>query len=150
MKKLHILTLIALLAAVAALVAATAACEEVIDKPDKPTPVNPTPVNPTPVDPTPAVIPVTSVTLNQTSIQLKVGGNYTLTATVAPSDATDKTVAWKSSDTQVATVDASGKIKAEAPGKTVITATSGNYSAQCEVSVILSGGNEDFGYDKLK
>lgn len=50
-------------------------------------------------------VAVTGVTLDKTSASLTVGGTETLTATVNPDDATDKTVTWKSSDESVATVD---------------------------------------------
>ena len=57
-------------------------------------------------------MPVSGVTLNKTSLTLNIGANETLTATVAPADATNKKVTWKSSDAAVATVDANGKVTA--------------------------------------
>ena len=50
------------------------------------------------------VIAVTGITLSQTSVSLEVGGKVSLTATVSPSDATDKTVTWTSSNSSVASV----------------------------------------------
>ena len=79
--------------------------------------------------------PVESVTLNQTTASLRVGQTVTLTATVMPEDATDKTVTWTSSNEAVATVDANGKVTAKALGKAVITAKSGDVSATCTVTV---------------
>ena len=83
------------------------------------------------------VIPVTSVTLDKTSLSMQVGETETLTATVNPADATDKNVTWSSSDVSVATV-ADGKITAKKSGTATITAKSGNYTAECVVSVSVN------------
>ena len=72
-----------------------------------------------------ADVAVTSVSLNQTSVSLQKGSTATLTATVSPSNATDKTVTWTSSNTSVATVS-NGTVKAVAKGTATITATSAN------------------------
>ena len=69
----------------------------------------------------PEIIRVTSVSLNKTSITLAVDDNETLTATVLPENATNKTVTWGSSDTSVAAVDANGKITAVGLGNATIT-----------------------------
>ena len=82
--------------------------------------------------------PVESVTLNQTTASLRVGQTVTLTATVQPEDATDKTVTWSSSNEAVATVDAEGKVTAKALGKAVITASCGDASATCAVTVVAT------------
>ncbi len=90
-------------------------------------------------------VPVTSVTLNKASIALVQGNSETLVATVNPSDATDKTVIWESSDTKVATVDTNGKVTAVKAGKSIITAKVGGKSATCTVTVAPSnipGGHE--------
>jgi len=81
-------------------------------------------------------INVTGVTLNQTAISLNVGNTQTLTATVSPSDATDKTVTWSSSNTAVATVS-SGVVTAVAQGTAVITVTTadGGKTANCNITV---------------
>ena len=81
------------------------------------------------------VIAVTSVTLNKTSLPLKVGESETIIATVKPDNATDKTVTWTSSAASVATVDNSGKVSAIAVGTAFITATAGDKNATCEVTV---------------
>lgn len=79
-------------------------------------------------------VAVTSITLNKSELTLEVGGEYTLTATVAPDDATDKSITWASSDTAVATV-ANGKVTAVAAGSATITAKAGEKSAACSVTV---------------
>lgn len=80
---------------------------------------------------------VTDVKLNKTSLSLKVGETYTLIASVQPSSATDKSVTWTSSNTDVANVSASGKITAQKPGTTTITVSTkdGNKKATCKVTV---------------
>ena len=74
-------------------------------------------------------ISVTGVTLNKESTTLTVGGTETLTATVAPDDATDKTVTWSSSNTNVATVSDAGLVTAVAAGTATITVTATNGTA---------------------
>ena len=76
----------------------------------------------------------TSVTLNKTTLALVVGKSETLTATVAPTGATDK-VTWTSSNTAVATVSAEGVVTAVSEGETTIAATAGSVSASCKVTV---------------
>lgn len=79
--------------------------------------------------------PVTSVTLNKTSASLKVGEIVTLTATIGPDDATDKTVTWTTSDATVATVS-NGVITAKKIGTATITAKAGDKTATCLITVI--------------
>ncbi len=86
----------------------------------------------------PVVVGVTSVTLDITEKAVKKGETFTLTATVAPSDVTDKTVTWSSSDDNVASVDAKGKVTAVGGGSAVITATSGGKTATCNVTVTVA------------
>lgn len=81
-----------------------------------------------------AVIAVTSVTLSKTSLSLLEGEKATLTATVSPSDATDKTVTWTSSNEKVMTVY-DGTVTAVKAGTATVTATAGDKSATCEVQV---------------
>lgn len=81
-----------------------------------------------------ARIPVSSITLDYTSAVLDEGEKLQLAATVLPDDATDKTVTWTSSDTQVATVE-NGLVTALKAGRTVITATADGISATCPVTV---------------
>ena len=91
-------------------------------------------------------IPVTGITLNTTTASLEVGKTTTLTATVEPSDATNKSVTWTSSDTSVATVAPDGTVTAVKAGAATITATAADgsgKSAACTVTVTGSstGGN---------
>ncbi len=79
-------------------------------------------------------VKVTSVTLNKTALTLQVDGEETLTATVAPDNATDKTVTWTTSNGSVATVD-NGAVTAVSAGTATITATADGKSATCTVTV---------------
>jgi len=89
-------------------------------------------------------IPVTGVTLNKNSISLKVGETETLTATVAPDNATNKAVTWSSSDATKATVS-EGVVTAVAAGTATITVTTadGSKTAQCTVTVTSVGSDDD-------
>ncbi|WP_273396283.1 Ig-like domain-containing protein [Thermophilibacter mediterraneus] len=89
---------------------------------------------------TAATVPVTSVTLSQNQARLYYNGTpntLALTATVAPDNATNKVVAWTSSNSAVATVDGSGNVTAVAPGTATITVTTadGGMTATCLVTV---------------
>ena len=79
--------------------------------------------------------PVEEVTLSQDSLFLKVDETATLTATVKPADADEKTVTWESDDENVATVK-NGVVTAVGKGKANITAKVGGKSAVCEVIVV--------------
>ncbi|MBR4744160.1 MAG: Ig-like domain-containing protein [Oscillospiraceae bacterium] len=85
----------------------------------------------------PGPVSVTGVTLDKETMALTVGGTGILTATVAPDNATNKNVAWSSSENTVATVDATGKVTAVAAGTATITATTedGEKTATCTVTV---------------
>ena len=80
---------------------------------------------------------VTGVTLNKATLTLIEGASETLTATVAPADATNQKVTWKSSNAAVATVDAAGKVTAVKAGEATITVTTedGGKTATCKVTV---------------
>ena len=86
--------------------------------------------------PTNAVKKVTDVKLSETTKTITVGEEFTLTATVAPADAADKTVMWTSDDSNVATVNG-GKVTAVAAGTAKITVTTkdGGKTATCAVTV---------------
>jgi uncharacterized protein YjdB len=83
-------------------------------------------------------IPVTAITLDKATMNLTAGGiTGTLTATVAPSNAYNKTVTWTSSNSTVATVS-NGTVTPAAEGTTTITATTseGGFTATCVVTVV--------------
>ena len=80
-------------------------------------------------------VPVTSIELNKTATTIQVGGSEILIATVLPENASDKTIAWSSSDEAVAVVSDSGRIVAKAEGTAIITARMGEISATCTVTV---------------
>ncbi|MCE5188446.1 MAG: Ig-like domain-containing protein [Eubacteriales bacterium] len=85
----------------------------------------------------PAVL-TTSLTLNKSDLALNVGDAETLTVTGSPSNATNKTLIWTSSNTDVASVTSAGKVTANAKGTAVITATSTDGSGKkvtCVVTV---------------
>ncbi len=80
---------------------------------------------------------VTGVKINKTELELLKGKVYTLKATVAPTNATNKNVKWTSSNPSVATVTSTGKITAKKAGKATITVTTvdGSFKAKCKVTV---------------
>lgn len=81
---------------------------------------------------------VTNITLNQTAATLAVGQTLQLTSTITPSNATDKTVSWTSSNTSVATVTSEGYVVAKAAGSATITCSANDGSgmkATCSVTV---------------
>lgn len=86
------------------------------------------------VVPEPEVVPVTSVALDRNTLTLAEGNSITLTATVKPDNATDKTVTWSVSPEGFATV-ADGKVMAVKAGSCTVTATCGGKSASCAVTV---------------
>ena len=80
----------------------------------------------------------TSITIDQASVSLEIGETTTLTATVLPEDATDKSVTWTSSNEEVATVS-DGVVTAVTVGTATITATTNDgseMSASCDITVI--------------
>ena len=87
------------------------------------------------------VIPVAAsgISINPTTVTLKVGENTTVTATVVPANTTDKNLKWTSSDETVAMVDENGEITGVGLGQCAVTATTSNgISANCMVSVIAT------------
>ncbi len=81
------------------------------------------------------VIAVESVTLNKTEITLEIDETQTLTATLTPDNATDKTVTWTVAPEGVVSVDDNGNVTAIKDGTAMITATANGKTAQCSVTV---------------
>jgi len=86
---------------------------------------------------------VSSISLNSNSLILTIGKDSTLTTTVLPSNATDKTVTWTTSDATKATV-INGKITAIAAGTATITAKAGAITSTCFVTIFASSSTEDY------
>jgi uncharacterized protein YjdB len=84
-----------------------------------------------------AVVNVTGVKLDKSTLSLEEGATGNLVATVAPSTASDKTVTFASSDAAIATVDNTGKVTAVKAGNADITVTTkdGGKTAKCELTV---------------
>ncbi len=84
-----------------------------------------------------STVSVTGVNVNKTKVTLKVGSIETIIATVSPTNATNKSVSWTSSNNAIATVDSNGLITAVGKGTATITVTTadGNKTATIEVKV---------------
>ena len=83
------------------------------------------------------IISVTGISLSSKTLSLTEGDKETLSATVTPDNATDKSVSWASDNAAVASVNASGEVTAVKEGTATITATStdGGKTASCSVTV---------------
>lgn len=86
-------------------------------------------------------VSVSSITLNRSDQKLIVGDSVRIEATINPSNATDKTLTWKSSNTGVATVS-SGKVTAVGPGTAIITVSSNNGKSN-SITVNVAEQNSD-------
>lgn len=85
------------------------------------------------------VVAVNSVAINPTGpITLAIGDEVTLTATIAPENATNKQVTWSSDNSSVATVTDGGVVRALAVGTAIITAQAEGQSAICRINVAES------------
>lgn len=84
-----------------------------------------------------AVVSVESVGLNTNSLELSIGKEHKLEATITPSNATNKSVTWESSNSDVATVDNNGKVVGKSAGDATITVKTegGSKTATCTVKV---------------
>lgn len=83
----------------------------------------------------PVHIGVSGVELSETSYSMVVGDSLLLKAVITPSDATDQTVNWDSSEESVAVVSSSGLVSAVGKGTCVITASVDGKSARCAITV---------------
>lgn len=90
-----------------------------------------------PVDPVDPSVKVTGITINRTELELAVNAEASLTATVSPENATNKSVTWHSANTDIATVDVNGKVKGIKAGTTTVEAVTadGGFTAKCNVTV---------------
>ncbi|MGN0470379.1 MAG: Ig domain-containing protein, partial [Acutalibacteraceae bacterium] len=94
----------------------------------------------------PTTIAVTSISLNKSSLSLTVGDSATLKATIAPSNATNKSYSFSSSNNSVATVNSNGTVVAKKVGSCTITVKSSNgKTAKCSVTVKAKATSSDNG-----
>lgn len=99
-----------------------------------------------------ASVAVTGISVSPSELALTTGGTGSITATLAPSDATDQTITWTTSDSSVATVtgsDLTATVTAVAAGTATLTATTedGSYSSSCAVTV--SDADTSFKYIRI-
>ena len=82
--------------------------------------------------------PPKDLTLNPSSMTLTEGGTGQIAAVIDPADAIDKTIAWSSANTSIATVSSGGLVTAISPGTTTVTATTntGKITKSCSVTVM--------------
>ena len=94
-------------------------------------------------------VSVTGVSLNKKTLQMVVGNTATLTASILPTNASNKSVTWTSSNTATATVSSTGTISAKAEGVTTITCKTvdGNFTAECYVVVSAVNSEYNFSYE---
>lgn len=92
------------------------------------------------------VVPVTDIKINTENVTINVGGTVTLTTTITPSNATDKTVTWSSSDSNIATVSNKGEVTGKKAGTVTITAKSSN--GKTATSKVTVKSNAYFKLDK--
>ncbi|GHU83060.1 hypothetical protein AGMMS50284_5960 [Clostridia bacterium] len=114
----------------------SASCTVTVKAAAPPAPAQPAATKP--ATPSNTTVKVTGVKLNTNSLNWKVDQTGTFTATVSPSNATNKNVTWSSSNTNIATVDSKGKLTAVGVGSTTITCTSvadNSKKATCAVKV---------------
>lgn len=98
----------------------------------------------------PTVIAVTSVSLGKNTLSIKKGESATLTATVKPSNATNQSVKWSTSNSNVTV--SNGEVTGKAVGTSVVTVTTddGGYTAQCTVNVAENTVNPSESHTKLE
>lgn len=84
---------------------------------------------------------IESLDISKSSMTMKPGATNTLSVTVSPEDANISGMTWTSSDEAVATVDQEGNVTAVADGTATITATIGETTASCDVTVSSKASN---------
>lgn len=92
-----------------------------------------------PDDPSTTPVPVTGVTISGGQRELEAGDSCTFTATVSPSNATNKSVTWTTSDPSVATVSSSGTVTAVGEGTATITVTTADGGRTAFVTLTVTG-----------
>lgn len=89
----------------------------------------------------PKLVRASAIELSESEKTVFVGDTFTITATVKPEDAFNRTVTWSSSDPSIATVDENGTVTAIAEGEAIITAESADgVTAECKVTVEKKDG----------
>ena len=88
-------------------------------------------------------VAVSSVSLSSSDLELDTGSTQILTATISPSNASNKNVTWSSSNTSIATVSDAGLVKGISEGTAVITATAVDNGKKATCNVTVNGGPLD-------
>lgn len=93
----------------------------------------------------PEIVRLTSISLDQTAIEIPVHSSYALSVNYVPENASDKVVFWSCSNDSIATVNSRGIVTAKSPGSASITIISsdGGFRAECAIRVILNGDSGD-------
>ncbi len=116
------------------------------DQPTKPTqPETPAEPNQPSQPQQPTTVAVTGISVSPSSLTLKVGESESLTATITPSNATNKNIKWTTSDSAIAIVSSSGLVTAKGAGPATIRAITedGNFSASCTVTVTQEPASDE-------
>lgn len=82
-----------------------------------------------------SIIPVSSILINQENMELKIGEQFFLTATILPSGASDKSISWSSSDTTIVEITVDGRLNTIDTGEVVITALSSDPGLKDEINI---------------
>ena len=87
------------------------------------------------IEPISSVVEIDEIIMNIPDTILYVDDSINLSVTIKPSNASDKSIKWKSSNSSIVSVDSSGKVKAVNPGQAIITAYSGDKKTTCSINV---------------
>ena len=91
-------------------------------------------------EPEEKTVSVTGISLNKASLSMTVGEEFTLVATITPSDAYNQAVIWSSDNDAIATVTEEGLVKALKAGKAIVTATTVDQSKSATCSIDVKEG----------